>query len=273
MLFVEKYFTLYPVKNIDYEILKVFSYILNEYIKRKIERENLDVRIKLIGTSYIDINSPVFSQTGAYTRGAIPRLTLENDIDVFLIPSIWPETFSYTTEEIMHMQMPVMCFDIGAPAERVKKYDKGYIIPEISAQSIIDTIERQALIKKYRNKKISDKKILFVVEEITFSSRYRVDHLREQLLQQGIASDCIKVEEISKCNIKNYNSIVIYRSSKSKEIEKLVKKAHQVGMKVYYDIDDYIFEYSEISSLNFLQGTDYVDFDKYSADIKKSMEL
>ena len=247
-------------------------HIVRDLIKL-IEDKKLPICVTLIGSSSRMIESKLYKETGSYTRDSIPRLILENDIDMFLIPSIWPETFSYTTEEIMHMQMPVMCFDIGAPAERVKKYDKGYIIPEISAQSIIDTIERQALIKKYRNKKISDKKILFVVEEITFSSRYRVDHLREQLLQQGIASDCIIVEEISKCNIKNYNSIVIYRSSKSKEIEKLVKKAHQVGMKVYYDIDDYIFEYSEISSLNFLQGTDYVDFDKYSADIKKSMEL
>lgn len=93
-------------------------------LAEKIERENLDVRIKLIGTSCVDINSPVFSQTGVYTRGAIPRLTLENDIDVFLIPSIWPETFSYTTEEIMKMGMPIMCFDIGAPAERVKNMTK-----------------------------------------------------------------------------------------------------------------------------------------------------
>ena len=38
---------LYPVKNIDYEILKVFSYILSEYIKRQIERENLELDEKL----------------------------------------------------------------------------------------------------------------------------------------------------------------------------------------------------------------------------------
>lgn len=34
-------------ENIDYEILKVFSYILSEYIKRQIERENLELDEKL----------------------------------------------------------------------------------------------------------------------------------------------------------------------------------------------------------------------------------
>ena len=246
--------------------------IVRELIKI-IEDKKLPIRVTLIGSSSKEIESNLYKETGAYTRDSIPRLILENDIDIFLIPSIWPETFSYTTEEIMHMQMPVMCFDIGAPAERVKRYDKGYIIPEISAQAIIDTIEKNLMIEKCKQQSISDKKVLFVVEEITFSSRYRVDHLREQLLQQGFASDCITIEETLKYNVKNYESIVIYRSSKNKEIESLVKKAHQAGKKVYYDIDDYIFEYSEISDLKFLQGDDYIDFDKYSTNIKQTMEL
>ena len=45
---------------------------------------------------------------------------MEEDIDLFFIPSIWPETFSYTTSEIMSMHMPVAVFPIGAPVERVK---------------------------------------------------------------------------------------------------------------------------------------------------------
>ncbi|WP_330582768.1 glycosyltransferase [Suipraeoptans intestinalis] len=73
---------------------------------------------------------------------------LENDIDIFLIPSIWPETFSYTTEEIMQMGMPVMSFDIGAPAERIKKYEKGLIIPEISPQAVLKSVKEEPLIRE-----------------------------------------------------------------------------------------------------------------------------
>ena len=63
--------------------------------------------MRLIGTSDEEIDSPVFSQTGRYTREEIPKLSLEQDIDMFLIPSVWPETFSYTTSEVISMGYPL----------------------------------------------------------------------------------------------------------------------------------------------------------------------
>lgn len=72
--------------------------------------QNLNIRMKLIGVRMKRSDSPVFSCTGRYTRDELPRLTMEEDIDLFFIPSIWPETFSYTTSEIMSMHMPVAVF-------------------------------------------------------------------------------------------------------------------------------------------------------------------
>lgn len=240
---------------------------------RLIEQEQLDIRIILIGKSSKEINSPIFKQTGEYTRDSIPRLILENDIDIFMISSICPETFSYTAEEVMTMRMPVMCFNIGAPAERVKKYEKGIIIPEISAEAVLKTIRGNAAIAKLKEKPYSRQRILFVVEDITFSSRYRVDHLREQLLQKGIASDCVKQENVSKCNLERYLGVVVYRSSQVETIQKLVDKSHRAGKKVYYDMDDYIFDYPEIKDLNFIDGEDYIGFEEYSENICKTMHL
>ena len=239
----------------------------------KIEKEHLNVKIRLIGTSCVDIDSPVFSQTGAYTRGAIPRLTLQNDIDVFLIPSIWPETFSYTTEEIMKMGMPVMCFDIGAPAERVKKYEKGIIIPEISAELVYDTIRNNKLIKEIANKKVNAKKILFVVQEETFSSRYRIDHLREQLIRKGIASDCISIKDVKKCDLKEYCNVVVYRISDYEKMKKLKNKIQKCQTSLYYDIDDYIFNYQAIKDIGFLKGKEYRNYENYTNQIRKCMEI
>jgi len=65
--------------------------------------------------------------TGKYVNVELPNLVEENNINVFFIPSIWPETFSYTTEEVMNMNMPIGVYNIGAPAERVRKYNKGHI--------------------------------------------------------------------------------------------------------------------------------------------------
>lgn len=77
---------------------------------------------------------------GKYQRNELPKIIEEQKIDLVFIPSIWPETFSYTTAEAMLMGLPVACFDIGTPAERVKKYDKGLIISKVDAKTALDEI-------------------------------------------------------------------------------------------------------------------------------------
>ena len=79
-------------------------------------------------------------EKGPYRRDELPDLMENDGVDIVLIPSVWPETFSYTAEEAMQMGMPLAVFDIGAPAERVKGYDAGMIIPEMSAESAIGTL-------------------------------------------------------------------------------------------------------------------------------------
>ena len=68
----------------------------------------------------------------------------------------------------MKMGMPVMCFDIGAPAERVKKYEKGIIIPKISATSVYETITRNQVIKECCNKKINTQKYFLWFRKLHF---------------------------------------------------------------------------------------------------------
>ena len=38
------------------------------------------------------------------------------------------------------MELPLMVFNLGAPAERVAHYDKGYIIEDISVEGVLETI-------------------------------------------------------------------------------------------------------------------------------------
>ena len=84
----------------------------------------LDVNVVVIGDITESIHSKHFIATGRYKLDNLPSIIKEHDIDTFLVPFIYPETFSYTTQEIM-MELPLMVFDLGAPAERVRKYDKG----------------------------------------------------------------------------------------------------------------------------------------------------
>ncbi len=107
-----------------------------------LETENLNIRIVLIGSEDEGLlrEGPRFEKTGPYRKEELPEIVRAKDIDVFLIPSICPETFSFTTEEILRMEMPAACFDIGAPAERISVYDKGLILssarPEIIAEEL-----------------------------------------------------------------------------------------------------------------------------------------
>ena len=93
-----------------------------------IDKNKLEIKIVLIGNIDNEIKSDNFIKTGSYKKEEVPELIQKYEIDEFLIPSIWPETFSYTTDEIMQLGYPLTVFDLGAPAERVKNYAKGRVI-------------------------------------------------------------------------------------------------------------------------------------------------
>ena len=79
---------------------------------------------------------------GRYNIGDLPEIIEKEDINVFFISSIWPETFSYTTHEVIEFDIPVLCFNIGAQAEVVNAYRKGMVIDlGSSPQKILEAIK------------------------------------------------------------------------------------------------------------------------------------
>ncbi len=115
------------------------SHIVRDMV-REIERRHLPVRVVVIGHLALKMHSEALTVHGIFQQGEIVSLTEHYKIDVFIIPSIWPETFSYTAEEVMKMHMPLAVFDLGAPAERVKNYDKGMIVHEMTATAMLDQV-------------------------------------------------------------------------------------------------------------------------------------
>ncbi len=97
-----------------------------------------DVRVFIAGKSELRLSHT--QKLGQYDVKDLPSIMQKNLIDIVLIPSIGPETFSYTTEEAMSMDIPVACYNIGAPAERVKNYKNGLIISQIDAQTTLNEI-------------------------------------------------------------------------------------------------------------------------------------
>ena len=96
---------------------------LGRYLNKREER------IIIFGKTSENIESKAIKIIGKYERTDLPRLIEKEAINVIFFSSIWPETFSYVTHEVTAMQIPIVCFDIGAQAEKVKLYQKGKIIP------------------------------------------------------------------------------------------------------------------------------------------------
>ena len=241
----------------------------------QIEREQRDIKIVLIGEEDGSVipTGKHFEKTGRYEVEDIPWLVLEKDVDLFLLPSIWPETFSYTAEEIMQMGLPIICLDVGAPAERIRSYEKGLVLSGKEPQTILKEIcdfARSQDILPPENANI--KRFLFVAEYISYSSRYRVDHAREQLFTAGIDSDFIEACDLKKgVNLQKYQGIYLYRCRNLSPLKEFLLAA-KGKVPIIYDIDDYIFAYDKIQTLAFLKQQEYKDFDVYSQNILSCMK-
>lgn len=92
--------------------------------------QDLSVRLeetdqaRLVVIGYVDPSYPLAASTqvhGPYDTVDVAALTKRYRINSWLIPSIWPETFSYTTHEALATGLPVWSFDIGAQADAIRK--------------------------------------------------------------------------------------------------------------------------------------------------------
>ncbi|WP_462114062.1 glycosyltransferase [Lysobacter xanthus] len=110
-----------------------------------VEAKNLPVRLVVIGTlqSGTSRNGRMLIH-GSFAPDELPGLLERYQVDVCLMPSVCPETYSYVTDEIMAMEMPLVVFGIGAPAERVGRYTRGAVTADITAEAALADIMRLA---------------------------------------------------------------------------------------------------------------------------------
>ncbi|GAA4226838.1 GT2 family glycosyltransferase [Sagittula marina] len=66
---------------------------------------------------------------GRYDVGDLPRLAARYGVTCWLIPSLWPETFSFTTHEALATGLPVMVFDLGGQGEAARAAPNGHPVP------------------------------------------------------------------------------------------------------------------------------------------------
>ena len=104
-----------------------------KYLEELTEKvKGTDINVHLFGQTTnkkCNKNKKNYVYHGKYIQQDLPNLLLENDIKLICLLSMWPETYSYTLSESLISEIPVISFDLGAIAERVKKADVGWILP------------------------------------------------------------------------------------------------------------------------------------------------
>lgn len=101
------------------------------------------IKFHLFGDSDIDAlkkNRDNFIYHGRYKRDELSKLLSENNIHLVCNLSIWPETYSYTLTETIACGVPVLSYDIGAVAERIKKYGFGWVLSNQDNKNTLQTI-------------------------------------------------------------------------------------------------------------------------------------
>ena len=79
--------------------------------------------------------------TGAYAPADLGARLAAASPDFVFLPSVWPETYSYVLSEIWDAGYPVVAFDFGAPAERIRAAGGGLLIPPTrDPRVLLDTL-------------------------------------------------------------------------------------------------------------------------------------
>ena len=95
------------------------------------------VRIVVIGQVDAACPAEVVHQTGHYTREDLPRLVTRHAIDLVLLPSICPETFSFVAHETLAMGLPLVTLDLGAPADLARAHPLGHVARDASGPALL----------------------------------------------------------------------------------------------------------------------------------------
>ena len=80
---------------------------------------------------------------GGYQVHDIPSLVRHYGITHWLLPAVWPETFSFSIHEVLATGLPVLAFDVGAQGAAVARAPHGHVIPFTPDDSPVEALLEQ----------------------------------------------------------------------------------------------------------------------------------
>ncbi len=73
-----------------------------------------------------------------YQRKNLPNLL--KSVDLVMFPGIWPETYCLVADEVLALGTPIIATPLGAIAERVKKYEVGWVSRSDSVDDLLEVL-------------------------------------------------------------------------------------------------------------------------------------
>lgn len=97
------------------------------------EKLNSNIPITIVGatSSQMGIYRKNVKCLGKYNHSDLQSIIEKEKITHIFFTSVCAETFSYLVSELMMMELPIVCFDFGAQADKVKSYSKGIVVKNI----------------------------------------------------------------------------------------------------------------------------------------------
>jgi glycosyltransferase involved in cell wall biosynthesis len=99
---------------------------------RMIVARRLPLEFTLVGFTCDDsrlLDTGCVQITGPYGEKEAVSLIQRQEPDFAFLPALWPETWSYVLSQYWEAGLPVIAFDIGAPAERIRRRNGGIVLP------------------------------------------------------------------------------------------------------------------------------------------------
>lgn len=103
----------------------------SDLAKQIISNNDDNIMYHLFGTSsdkFFLKNYRNYKYHGEYHKNDLPKLLNDNHIDLVLMLSICPESFSYVLSETIYSKTPIIALDIGAVGNRVKNANVGMVL-------------------------------------------------------------------------------------------------------------------------------------------------
>jgi len=120
-----------------------------EQVVKQLQAEGVPLRWTALGGGDAGLLArfralPGVTVRGYWRAGALPTTLRDLGVDLALLPSIWPEAYGLALDECWRAGVPVVAFDHGAMAERVRRLGGGLLVPPAEGADGIARAVREA---------------------------------------------------------------------------------------------------------------------------------